>query len=168
MIAYPLFTLKGKNMIGENMKKNKGFSLTELLVVIAIMAVLVGALAPALMRYINKARLSSDIDTGKEISKAIMSAVTDDSVKDNAKEHSDPYPVADMDGDDFRAEVYSILSVDVIVGKSQKDADGNLMENGNPQFYYTLDSAKNKVEVYYGGTDSDYQIYPVTGKKLLK
>jgi hypothetical protein len=42
------------------------------------------------------------------------------------------------------------------------------MENGNPQFYYTLDSAKNKVEVYYGGTDSDYQIYPVTGKKLLK
>jgi type IV pilus assembly protein PilA len=150
------------------MRKNKGFSLVELLVVIAIMAVLVGALAPFLVRYISKARLSSDIDTGKEIAKAIMTAVTEEGVKDNAKEHSDPYPVANMDGDDFKKEVYSILSVDTVSGKSKKDADGNVMENGTPQFYYTLDSEKNKVEVYYGGTDADYQIYPVTGEKLLK
>ena len=36
--------------------KNKGFSLVELIVVVAIMAVLVGVLAPAYLRYVEKAR----------------------------------------------------------------------------------------------------------------
>lgn len=150
------------------MNQNKGFSMVELIVVIAIMAVLVGALAPALIKYINKARLSSDIDTGRKIADAIMTSVTSDSVKENAVEHSSPYPVKDMDGGDFKKEVYATLGVNEIKGKAIKDADGNEMENGSPQFYYTLDAAKNKVEVYYGGKEADYQIYPVTGKKLVK
>lgn len=39
-----------------NKKNNKGFSLIELIVVVAIMAVLVGVLAPAYLRYVEKAR----------------------------------------------------------------------------------------------------------------
>ena len=39
-----------------NNKKNKGFSLIELIVVVAIMAVLVGVMAPAYLRYVEKAR----------------------------------------------------------------------------------------------------------------
>ncbi|MCM1180504.1 MAG: prepilin-type N-terminal cleavage/methylation domain-containing protein [Clostridium sp.] len=150
------------------MRKNRGFSLVELLVVVAVIAVIGGVLAPMLIRYVNKARLSSDIDTGKEVAKAIMAAVTEESVKDNAVEHADPHPVADMDGDDFKDEVYSILSVDEVKGKAKKDVHGNVMQNGAPQFYYTLDAAKNKVEVYYGGTDADYQVYPVAGNKLVE
>lgn len=42
-----------KNAIRKN---NNGFSLIELIVVVAIMAVLVGVLAPAYLRYIEKAR----------------------------------------------------------------------------------------------------------------
>ena len=37
-------------------KNNDGFSLIELIVVVAIMAVLVGVLAPAYLRYVEKAR----------------------------------------------------------------------------------------------------------------
>lgn len=39
---------------------NKGFSLVELIIVIAIMAILSGALAPQLMKYIEKSRVSTD------------------------------------------------------------------------------------------------------------
>lgn len=37
-------------------QRNRGFSLIELIVVVAIMAVLVGVLAPAYLRYVEKAR----------------------------------------------------------------------------------------------------------------
>lgn len=40
----------------KNNKRNKGFSLIELIVVVAIMAVLVGVLAPAYLRYVEKTR----------------------------------------------------------------------------------------------------------------
>ncbi|MDE6433723.1 MAG: type II secretion system GspH family protein [Lachnospiraceae bacterium] len=150
------------------MRKNRGFSLVELLVVMAIIAVIAGVLAPALIRYVNKARLSSDIDTGKEIAKAILAAVTEEDVKDNAVEHADPHPVEDMDGDDFKDKVYEILSVNTVKGKAKKDVDGNVMQNGTPQFYYTLDTSKSKIEIYYGGTDADYQVYPVAGKKIVE
>ena len=146
--------------------RNRGFSLIELIIVIAIMTILAGFLAPMLVRYINKSRLSTDINTGRELAMAITSVVADDTVKDNAVEHATPQPVEDMDGNDFKKAVYEMLSVDEIKGKSKKDADGNLFSN--PVFYYTLDSDKNNVEVFYGGITEDYQVYPVTGSKIIK
>lgn len=67
------------------MKKlnNKGFSLVELIIVIAIMAVLAGALAPALITYIEKSRISTDKQTADTIRGAIQSALADDTVYDD-------------------------------------------------------------------------------------
>lgn len=52
-------------------KNNKGFSLVELIVVIAIMAVLVGVLAPQFIKYVEKSRISTDIQNMDQIKTAV-------------------------------------------------------------------------------------------------
>lgn len=149
--------------------KNRGFSMVELIIVIAIMAILAGFLAPSLIRYINKSRLSTDIDTGRNLAMAIMSAVVEDEARDDVKDHPTPQNVKDMDGPDFKAAVSEIFPLKDIQGKSKKDTEGNPFPNQG-EFYYTLDQERNRVEVYYGtdDADADYMIYPQTGRKLVE
>lgn len=149
--------------------KNKGFSMVELIIVIAIMAILAGFLAPALIKYINKARLSADLTTGREIAVAIMATVVDEDHRDDAATvKGTPKKVTDMQNAAFKAAVFEYLGLASdynLLGKSKKDIDGGAIDQN---YYYLLDSTKNKVEIFYGNTGSDYQVYPITGKKLLK
>ncbi len=64
------------------MKKldNKGFSLVELIIVIAIMAILAAALAPQLMKYIEKSRVSTDKQTCDSIKSCINTALAEEKV----------------------------------------------------------------------------------------
>ena len=55
---------------------NKGFSLVELIVVIAIMAVLVGVLAPTLIRNVEKSRESTDLQTLDSIRSSVSTALS--------------------------------------------------------------------------------------------
>lgn len=62
------------------MKNNKGFSLVELIIVIAIMAILVGVMAPQLIKYIEKTNVSSDVQLCKTLKTAMETAATDAAV----------------------------------------------------------------------------------------
>ena len=59
---------------------NKGFSLVELIVVIAIMAVLVGVLAPTLIRNVEKSRESTDLQNLDSVRQAVITAMSNENV----------------------------------------------------------------------------------------
>ena len=63
-----------------NKLNNKGFSLVELIIVIAIMAILAAALAPQLIKYIEKSRVSTDKTSCASIKSAFDSASADEAV----------------------------------------------------------------------------------------
>ena len=57
-------------------KNNHGFSLIELIIVIAIIAILSAAIAPALIRYIDKSRKAIDIENAMVLFKGAEMAAT--------------------------------------------------------------------------------------------
>lgn len=71
------------------MKKNKGFSLVELIIVIAIMAILAAAIAPALIRYIDKSRRADDVTAAGSINSAMSAALANESAYDEVMGVSD-------------------------------------------------------------------------------
>ncbi len=62
------------------MRKNKGFSLVELIIVIAIMAILVGVLAPQLIKYIEKSKVAADTQVVDSVHTAMLTAMMDPEV----------------------------------------------------------------------------------------
>ncbi len=65
------------------MKNNKGFSLVELIIVIAIMAILVGVMAPQLIKYIEKSKVSADTQVADSVHTAVLTAMMDPEVVNN-------------------------------------------------------------------------------------
>lgn len=61
---------------------NKGFSLVELIIVIAIMAILIGVMAPQLLKYVERSRQSKDTQAVDSVHTAIVTAMLDPMVDD--------------------------------------------------------------------------------------
>lgn len=58
-------------------KNNKGFSLVELIVVILIMAIIAVALAPQVMKWVDRSKVSADNSNVATIKSAVDAAVAD-------------------------------------------------------------------------------------------
>ena len=68
----------------QRLKNKKGFSLVELIIVIAIMAVLVGILAPQFTRYIERSRISADVQVVNSMASVMRTLVVDPFIIDAA------------------------------------------------------------------------------------
>ena len=60
----------------ERKLNNKGFSLVELIIVIAIMVILVVVIAPQYLKFVNNARISTDVQTADTVQAAIQADLT--------------------------------------------------------------------------------------------
>lgn len=132
------------------MKNNKGFSLVELIIVIAIMAILAGALAPALIKYINKSRRSTDVSNAQTIATAVTTALSVENAYDAATPGT--YTVSsdfkNNSSDAFRSEVSDSLSNKEINPK---------YEHGS-NFIVTLDSDMKNFTITISGSGAE--VYP--------
>lgn len=158
------------------MKKtsNKGFSMVELIIVIAIMAILAAALAPSLIKYINKSRLSTDVQTGTTIASAVNAALAVEAAYDSCSVQgydSGVWAVNSIvtNGDSFAVEMAGVIGLSSgasVKGKSKKDLGGNAMPA--TEFYVSIDARNNKVQVWYGATDTDHLVSPNPGASMAE
>lgn len=135
------------------MKNNKGFSLVELIIVIAIMAILVGVMAPQLIKYIEKSNVSSDTQLCDSVRTAITTAMMDPAVI-NASDYTAPSgsqvafgSVLSAGGSTFEAAVLDTLGASEVAG-----VIGQLkstMHSGNKADNITVDIINNNNVIVY-------------------
>ncbi len=131
------------------MKNNKGFSLVELIIVIAIMAILVGVMAPQLIKYIEKTNVSADQQLCDSVRTAIVTASLDPDVVKAGAEIADTSgaAVSGIAANSARSEAEEILGMGLgsidsqLKSKKAKTGTVNYKKSGNQvQVYCSADS----------------------------
>lgn len=148
-------------------KTNKGFSMVELIIVIAIMAILAGALAPALIKYINKSRISTDIQTANTIATAIQTALANEKGYDAANDATSATKVSTIyvkGGDAFEdAFANACGGSSSPMTKASKCMKGKALSGGG-DFYYTLNKTTSEIVIY--SADQKHILYPTASECL--
>lgn len=140
-------------------KNNKGFSLVELIIVIAIMAILAGALAPALIKYINKSRKSTDVSNAQTLATALTTALSDENAYDDAVAQSygsaklfTTSQIQNATGSGFLATVKDNLSKEL---KTKYDGSG--------VFLVEMSADYKTFTIYAKSKNAANEVYPSVG-----
>lgn len=127
---------------------NKGFSLVELIVVIAIMAVLVGVLAPTLIRNVEKSRESTDLQNLDSIRTSVNTALSTENVANKLSTTGDNVIKYGANSTDLEKALYSEMEKDNSLSTTMKSNAA-----GKGDIYIIIDKdGKAKVGVYTKGT----------------
>lgn len=120
---------------------NKGFSLIELIVVIAIMAILVGALAPQLLKYIEKSRQANDVQAAGTVYTVCTTAYLDPDVTGKPTAAGTiTLPTAGSTAGSFQDEIWKGLGSQTVSITSKAYSGGlsvNLKADGNIEVVLT-------------------------------
>ncbi|MCQ2521403.1 MAG: prepilin-type N-terminal cleavage/methylation domain-containing protein [Lachnospiraceae bacterium] len=137
------------------MKNNKGFSLVELIIVIAIMAILVGVLAPSLIKQLEKAKVSSDATVCDTVALAFTTAINDCATLPQSAQ-SATYTSVEA-GTDLaslaNADSLSASFMQVLGVTAFSDVASSLKSSGATAISIQVDSLQN-VKVWIPNTDS--------------
>lgn len=127
---------------------NKGFSLVELIVVIAIMAVLVGVLAPTLIRNVEKSRESTDLQNLDSIRQSVVTAIsTEDVAGELDTTNGNVIKYTDIaTGTGLKGKLYTEMNADNTLDVTMKSAAAK-SKSGAAKDIYVVITANGKVIV---------------------
>lgn len=118
---------------------NKGFSLVELIIVIAIMVILVAVLAPQYLKYVEKSRVSTDVQTTVEFINSLQVLAADPDVMLTEDTGGTKYVVTSTAG-----------SSDISVTSDLKDALKAAGQLTDADFNGTVSNSKYQSSGYNG------------------
>ena len=140
------------------MKNNKGFSLVELIIVIAIMAILVGVMAPQLIKYIEKSKVSADTQLADSVHTAVLTAMMDPEIvnwtgynsefKTYTTNATGVATLATSQSGSIASGACEILGV-----TAGSQVDGSLKSTGATKVSFQV-TGTNRVSVWVTGSDS--------------
>lgn len=113
------FIMKKQKSLG-----NKGFSLVELIIVIAIMAILVGVLAPQLIKYVERSRQAKDRNAVDAVHTAIVTALLDPDLEGKVSTTGAASLSAYLGNSDMDAKGSSAI-LEILKATSAADIEGN-------------------------------------------
>ena len=141
-------------------KNNKGFSLVELIVVILIMAIIAVALAPQVMKWVDKSKVSTDVNNRANLKSSLDAAVADYLAEGNAIKNDFTFKVTKSGVD-----ANYTTNADTKIGTGFKSAVDEVTNGFWPEFkstdagYFNISISKNgavTVKVISGLTGEDY------------
>ncbi|MGN0132199.1 MAG: type II secretion system protein [Lachnospiraceae bacterium] len=152
------------------MKKenNRGFSLVELIIVIAIMGILIGVLTPVMIKYVEKANITSDQQLLDSVYQAVVYASADPNISDDpaSKALIDNMAVSPCTLESLMSPSGNLLAEEVMDTLGWSDLNQSTYENllrsahaANCEIYmYYQGGIKNPLVMWITTTDN-------TGKK---